>query len=54
VPETSYTFGTLIHAQADGDRQALEQRGRDVLRLQLGEDDEQALYRVLQDLGTAF
>ncbi|MFL6195350.1 MAG: hypothetical protein ACJ75H_14330 [Thermoanaerobaculia bacterium] len=54
VPETAYTFGTLIHAQADGDRQALEQRGREVLRLQLGADDEQGLYRLLQDLGTAF
>jgi transaldolase/glucose-6-phosphate isomerase len=54
VPETSYTFGTLIHAQADGDRQALEQRGREVLRLQLGSDDEQSLYRLLQDLETAF
>ncbi len=36
VPETSFTFGTLIRAQAEGDRQALEQRGRKVLRLQLG------------------
>ncbi len=27
VPETDYTFGTLIRAQADGDRAALEQRG---------------------------
>ena len=38
VPETSYTFGTLIAAQAEGDRQALEQRGRTVLRVQLGGD----------------
>jgi transaldolase / glucose-6-phosphate isomerase len=38
VPETAYTFGTLIRAQADGDRQALEQRGRKVLRVQLGGD----------------
>ena len=54
VPETSYTFGTLIRAQAEGDRQALEQRGRQVLRVQLGRDDDQGLRRLLQDLGTAF
>lgn len=54
VPETSYTFGTLIRAQADGDRQALEQRGRTVLRVQLGKEADQGLYRLLQDLGGAF
>jgi transaldolase/glucose-6-phosphate isomerase len=43
VPETSYTFGTLIAAQAEGDRQALEQRGRTVLRVQLGHDDARGL-----------
>jgi transaldolase / glucose-6-phosphate isomerase len=53
VPETSYTFGTLIRAQADGDRQALAQRGRPVLRVHLGRDDEPGLHRLLQDLGTA-
>jgi len=46
VPETSYTFGTLIRAQADGDRQALEQRGRTVLRIQLGRDDAAGLQRL--------
>jgi transaldolase/glucose-6-phosphate isomerase len=54
VPETSYSFGTLIRAQAEGDRQALEQRGRQVLRVQLGHDDDQGLRRLIQDLGTAF
>jgi len=53
VPETSYTFGTLIQAQAEGDRQALEQRGRTVLRVQLGSDEDQGLRHVLQDLGAA-
>ncbi len=43
VPETSYTFGTLIAAQAEGDRQALEQRGRTVLRVQLGAQDAPGL-----------
>jgi transaldolase / glucose-6-phosphate isomerase len=38
VPETSYTFGKLIRAQAAGDRQALLQRGRRVLRIELGGD----------------
>jgi transaldolase/glucose-6-phosphate isomerase len=38
VPETSYSFGTLIRAQAQGDRQALRQRGRRVLRVELGSD----------------
>jgi transaldolase/glucose-6-phosphate isomerase len=38
VPETSYTFGQLIHAQAAGDAMALEQRGRRVLRIDLGRD----------------
>ena len=54
VPETGYTFGTLIRAQADGDRLALEQRGRTVLRVQLGKEDDQGLYRLLQDVGAAF
>lgn len=38
VPETDFDFASLIRAQADGDRQALEQRGREVLRLDLGRD----------------
>jgi len=38
VPETNYTFGQLIKAQALGDFAALKQRGRRVLRIQLGAD----------------
>jgi len=38
VPETDYTFARLIQAQAAGDRKALEQRGRKVLTVDLGED----------------
>ncbi len=38
VPETDYTFGQLIKAQALGDFQALTQRGRRVLRISLGRD----------------
>jgi transaldolase/glucose-6-phosphate isomerase len=48
VPETAYTFGTLIRAQAEGDRQALEQRGRTVLRVQLGTQDAQGLAALRQ------
>ena len=38
VPETNYSFAQLIRAQAEGDYQALKQRGRRVLRVQLGRD----------------
>jgi len=51
VPETDYDFGSLIRAQADGDRQALEQRGRKVLRLQLGRDPRRGLERLGEALG---
>ncbi|MFQ6108271.1 MAG: bifunctional transaldolase/phosoglucose isomerase [Candidatus Aminicenantales bacterium] len=38
VPEAGYTFGQLIRAQALGDLQALLQRGRRVLRINLKRD----------------
>ncbi len=38
VPESDYTFGALIHAQAVGDYQALVKRNRRVLRINLGRD----------------
>ena len=38
VPETDYTFAALIAAQARGDRDALEQRGRKVVTVDLGGD----------------
>lgn len=38
VPETPYTFGTLISAQAAGDYQALIQAKREVLRIHLKGD----------------
>ncbi len=38
VPETDYTFGRLLRAQALGDLLALRQRGRPVLRVELGRD----------------
>jgi len=36
VPDTGYTFGTLILAQALGDLQVLRNRGRRVIRVDLG------------------
>jgi transaldolase/glucose-6-phosphate isomerase len=54
VPETDYTFGQLIRAQAVGDYRALAQRGRRVLRVQLGADPEQALTSVTHALESAF
>jgi len=38
VPQTDYTFGRLVAAQADGDFRALAARGRRVLRMNLGTD----------------
>jgi transaldolase/glucose-6-phosphate isomerase len=38
VPETEFTFGALIRAQALGDYQALRQRGRRILRANLKSD----------------
>jgi transaldolase/glucose-6-phosphate isomerase len=43
VPETDYTFGQVIAAQALGDYRALVQRGRRVLRVRLGTDAESGL-----------
>ncbi|HYU33384.1 MAG TPA: hypothetical protein VEW48_14600 [Thermoanaerobaculia bacterium] len=51
VPETDYSFAKLIRAQADGDRQALEQRGRVVLRLDLDGDVPGGLGRLREALG---
>ncbi|MFL6292868.1 MAG: hypothetical protein ACJ759_18395 [Thermoanaerobaculia bacterium] len=51
VPEADFTFGTLIRAQADGDRSALEQRGRRVVRINLGSDVPGGLARLRGALG---
>jgi transaldolase/glucose-6-phosphate isomerase len=45
VPETRYTFGALIRAQALGDLQALRQRGRRVLRVHVGRQAAAGLER---------
>ncbi|GBC84137.1 Glucose-6-phosphate isomerase [bacterium HR11] len=48
IPETDLTFGRLLRAQADGDYQALVERGRRILRLHLGRDVLRGL-EVLRD-----
>ncbi len=49
-PGASTTFGVLLQAQALGDRQALLEAGRRVLRLELGEDPGAALQTLLRAL----
>lgn len=46
IPETGYTFGRLIKAQAQGDYEALLARGRRVLRINLGKDTGHGLKRL--------
>lgn len=48
VPETDYGFAALIRAQALGDYGALRQRGRRVVRINLGGDVADGLARVLE------
>ena len=48
VPETDYTFGILIQAQALGDFTALKQRRRRVLRVNLGEDAQAGLQHLTE------
>jgi len=43
VPDTNYTFGTLKHAQAAGDLEALKNRDRRTLRVDLGSDVHKGL-----------
>ena len=54
VPESGFTFGELIEGQAAGDYQALEARGRRVLRVRLHDDPAdgvQDLIRALSKIG---
>jgi transaldolase/glucose-6-phosphate isomerase len=46
VPETDYTFGQLIRAQAAGDLTALQQRGRRTIQVQVGRDVAGGLARI--------
>ncbi len=47
VPETDYTFGQLLTAQAAGDAGALIQRGRRLLRVNLGTDTHAGLKQLI-------
>lgn len=50
VPEESFTFGNLLHAQAMGDLQALQEAGRRAYLLHLGVPaDERTLAEALKD-----
>lgn len=51
VPETDYTFGRLIAAQARGDAAALRQVGGRVLRLHLGRQPHAALLKMVAGRG---
>lgn len=50
VPETDYTFGALIEAQALGDFTALKQRRRRAVRINLGNDTKAGLQRLAEAL----
>ncbi|MGH7848180.1 MAG: hypothetical protein ACREQW_23825 [Candidatus Binatia bacterium] len=47
VPQTQYTFGQLIQAQAGGDQAALRQRGRRVHHLDLGAEFQAGLKTIV-------
>lgn len=51
IPETPYSFAQLIRAQADGDYLALKQRGRRILRLNLGHEPAQGLVQLIRLVG---
>ncbi len=48
VPETEYSFGQLIAAQSYGDYSALKQKGRRIIRVQIGEDTARGLEAILK------
>lgn len=50
VPETNYTFDSLIRAQAIGDLRALKQRRRRALRINVGGDTSAGLQRLAEAL----
>ena len=48
VPETDYSFLSMIKAQAAGDYQALQEKGRKVIRINLGNSVETAVVTLLK------
>lgn len=51
IPEINQTFGQVIAAQALGDYQALKERGRRVLRIDLGPNRQKALAHLIDNFG---
>jgi transaldolase/glucose-6-phosphate isomerase len=51
VPEMGTTFGRIIAAQAQGDYLALRERGRSILRIDLGPDRAKGLEAVIEAVG---
>jgi transaldolase/glucose-6-phosphate isomerase len=51
IPESEESFGRVIAAQALGDYQALRERGRRVLRIDLGPNPRRGLQTVLDSMG---
>lgn len=50
VPELGFTFGDLLQAQAAGDAAALIERGRRVLRVQVGRNAVEGIERLAKEL----
>lgn len=50
IPDRPYSFGTLAHAQAVGDWQALTARGRRCLRVELGAEPANEALRLATDV----
>ena len=48
IPDGGGTFGELVRAQADGDLSALRERGRPIVRLDLGTDSSRGLARLVR------
>lgn len=53
VPESTFTFGELIRAQAAGDRAALAARGRSVMAVDLGQDTATGLQALIEETQAA-
>src|SRR5690606_654185 len=53
IPDEPYTFGVLKAAQAAGDLEALQSKGRRALRLHVGTDLEAGLEKLLEAINLA-
>ena len=50
IPGKPYTFGVVADTQALGDLQALQQLGRRVARIYLGQENEAAISRIVNEV----